>query len=80
MYLVRQLIHMKIALKLEHNGKEVTKSILQDKNCPEGTGKGYSNPGVAYVLSFFVLSCLPQIGQVWQACLHKRSIFGHHTH
>ena len=37
----------KIALKLEYNGKEVIKSMLQDWNCPEGTGKGYSNPWVA---------------------------------
>ena len=43
---------MNIALKLEHNGKEVIESMLQDQNRPEGTGKDYSNPGVAYVLSF----------------------------
>ena len=53
MYLVRQSTHVKIALKLENNDKELIKSMFQDKNCPEGTGKGYSNPGVDYILSFF---------------------------
>ena len=52
-YLVRQSIYVKIALNLEHNGKEVIKSMLHEQNFPKRAGKDYSNPGVAYVLSYY---------------------------
>ena len=39
-------------IEARHNGNEVIKPMLQDWNHPEGTGKGYSNLGVAYILIF----------------------------